>query len=463
MEKTLRLPRNHADGGSNNGKKILFANVPADGHFNPLTGLAVHLQSIGYDVRWYSSSIYEERIGKLNIPYYPFKKALEVTTDNLEQVFPERAKHKSQLGKLRFDMINFFILRSTEYYADIAEIHLSFPFDLLIADVAFSAIPFVKEILSIPVISIGVLPLGETSRDLGPAGLGMTPSNTWLGRLRQSILRFITDRILLGKPNKVMRNLLKEHGIETGTSNVFDILVHKSTLLLQSGTPSFEYTRSDLGENIRFIGALLPHSNQKKRATWFNEKLTKYNKVVLVTQGTLEKDPEKILVPTLEALKDSDCLVIATTGGSKTGELRRRFSNENIIVEDFIPFTDIMPYTDVYVTNGGYGGVMLAIENQVPLVVAGVHEGKNEINARVGYFNLGINLGTERPKPQEIKSSVERVLSNELYSSNVKQLSKEFRKYNPQKLCADYVANILGMKLDKDESSANYPERLSVY
>lgn len=463
MEKTLQVSRAHTNTTTEKGKKILFANVPADGHFNPLTGLAVHLKNIGYDVRWYSSSIYKERIGKLDIPYYPFKRAVEATTDNMEKVFPERAKHKSQLSKLRFDMINFFILRSTEYYADIAEIHLSFPFDLLIADVAFSAIPFVKDLMSIPVISIGVLPLNETSNDLAPSGLGMTPSNTWLGKHKQSILRFIADKILFGKPNKVMRNLLHSYGIETGDSNVFDLLIRKSTLLLQSGTPSFEYTRSDLGKNIRFIGAILPHSLKKKHVTWFNEKLTKYNKVVLVTQGTLEKDPEKIIVPTLEALKDTSCLLIATTGGSKTQELKTRFPNENILIEDFIPFADIMPYTDVYITNGGYGGVMLAIQNQVPLVVAGIHEGKNEINARVGYFNLGINLRTERPTPEEIKNSVDRVLLNELYSSNVKELSKEFRKYNTHKLCANYVAEVLRAESDAIEPAAIYPERLSVY
>jgi UDP:flavonoid glycosyltransferase YjiC (YdhE family) len=48
-----------------------------------------------------------------------------------------------------------------------------------------------------------------------------------------------------------------------------------------------------------------------------------------------------------------------------------------------------MPYADVYVTNGGYGGTLLSIQNQLPMVVAGVHEGKNEINARVGYFQTG--------------------------------------------------------------------------
>jgi len=32
--------------------RSLFANVPADGHFNPLTGLAKFLQKQGHDVRW---------------------------------------------------------------------------------------------------------------------------------------------------------------------------------------------------------------------------------------------------------------------------------------------------------------------------------------------------------------------------------------------------------------------------
>ena len=47
------------------GTKILFANVPADGHFNPLTGLAVHLKNLGCDVRWYTSNSYAEKIGRM--------------------------------------------------------------------------------------------------------------------------------------------------------------------------------------------------------------------------------------------------------------------------------------------------------------------------------------------------------------------------------------------------------------
>ncbi|MER3470210.1 MAG: hypothetical protein C4330_02475 [Chitinophagaceae bacterium] len=67
-----------------------------------------------------------------------------------------------------------------------------------------------------------------------------------------------------------------------------------------------------------------------------------------------------------------------------------------------------MPYAQTYITNGGYGGVMLGIQNELPLVVAGIHEGKNEINARIDFFKLGINLQTETPTPVQMKKQWKR-------------------------------------------------------
>ena len=93
------------------GAKILFANFPADGHFNPLTGLALHLKSIGYDVRWYTSVTYADKIKKLDIPFFPLKRALDISGD-INEVFPERKKQKGTVGKLSFDIINAFILRA---------------------------------------------------------------------------------------------------------------------------------------------------------------------------------------------------------------------------------------------------------------------------------------------------------------------------------------------------------------
>ena len=240
-----------------------------------------------------------------------------------------------------------------------------------------------------------------------------------------------------------MNEVLGSYGIHVNADNVFDLMPRKCSLVLQTGTPGFEYQRSDLSPNYKFVGPLLPYSPKKAGVRWYNEKLSTFKKVVLVTQGTVEKDASKLLVPTLEAFKNTEYLVVVTTGGSDTEKLRTQYSFPNVIIEDYIPFGDIMPYADVYVTNGGMGGVQLSIENKLPMVTAGVHEGKNEICARVGYFNLGINLKTERPTPEQIRGSVEQVVSNGMYRNNVTELSREFNRYDPFELSERYVQQLL--------------------
>ena len=123
-------------------------------------------------------------------------------------------------------------------------------------------------------------------------------------------------------------------------------------------------------------------------------------KAVLVSQGTFEPDHSKLIHPTLEALKDSDYLVLVATGFHHTETLRKKYLHHNVIIEDFIDFDEVMPKCDVYVTNGGYGGVLLSIDHALPMVCAGINEGKNEICTRIGYFKIGINLKTETPKPR---------------------------------------------------------------
>lgn len=443
MEKNWRNTSTHNPTLSRHTKRVLFANVPADGHFNPLTGIALHLTELGYDVRWYSASIFEEKVKKLGLHYYPFKKAMDINGDNIDQLLPERVQQKSMIKKLNYDLEHFFVRRSVEYYQDISEIYREFPFDLMIADAMFTGIPLVKEKLGVPVIAIGITPLLAKSKDLAPVGLGKLPARNLLEKWQHALLRKLAVSVIFKKPNKLWKQILKDNEVSDLGEDMFDILVKHSDLFLQIGSPSFEYKRSDLGENIRYIGALAPKSKDWKKAPWYSPKLSQYNKIILVTQGTVEKNTEKIIIPTLEAFKNSEYLVVVTTGGSQTAELRKQYPHNNVIIEDFIAFADIMPYADVYISNGGFGGVMLAIENHLPLVVAGTDEGKNEINARIGYFGLGIDLKTQWPKAEQIKAAVEKVCKDTSYRKNVCTLSDELNNYDSLNLCAEYAEGLI--------------------
>ncbi len=69
-------------------------------------------------------------------------------------------------------------------------------------------------------------------------------------------------------------------------------------------------------------------------------------------------------------------------------------------------------YSHIFISNGGFGGVMQGIQHSLPMVVAGMHEGKNEINARTYYSRYGINLGTETPKPEQVTNAVNKIIAD---------------------------------------------------
>ena len=164
---------------------------------------------------------------------------------------------------------------------------------------------------------------------------------------------------------------------------IFDIPAQRSDIFLQSGTAGFEYERSDMPEKLRFVGPLHAYKNGKKKEFNYDwgDKVKNYEKIILISQGTFEPDHSKLIIPALEALKNEDYLLVVATGFHHTEELQKKYNQDNIVIEDFIDFDFIMPLTDVYITNGGYGGTLLAIDHALPMVAAGINESKNEICA----------------------------------------------------------------------------------
>ena len=78
--------------------KILFASQAIDGHFNPMTGVAMRLKERGHDVRWYTGPVFRDKLHGLGIPLFPFRRATEHRADNLAELYPERATAEGAPG-----------------------------------------------------------------------------------------------------------------------------------------------------------------------------------------------------------------------------------------------------------------------------------------------------------------------------------------------------------------------------
>ncbi|MBN3496676.1 hypothetical protein JYA52_03950 [Arthrobacter pascens] len=188
----------------------------------------------------------------------------------------------------------------------------------------------------------------------------------------------------------------------------------KADLFAQFTVEEFEYPRSDAPDNLRFFGPMARHgvSGGAKPDWW--EDLDGARPVVYVTQGTVSNEDFTALVgPTLEGLADEDVTVVVSSGRRPLAALPPLPANAR--AAEFLPDAELLPKVAVYVTNGGYGGLHYAMENGVPIMVAGDTEDKPEGAARVAWAGAGINLKTGRPKPEAIRDAVQKVLSDGRY------------------------------------------------
>jgi UDP:flavonoid glycosyltransferase YjiC (YdhE family) len=409
--------------------RILIASLPADGHFNPLTGIARHLADRGHDVRWYAGPAYAARVEALGLPVLPYRRAIEVTGENVNRLFPERVGLRGP-RLVSFDLDTFFVGNVEAHYADLVEIHRDFPFEVFLCDGGMYVGQLVADDLGVPVLATGmstVLP-GPGSP---PPFFGLRPARSVVGRGVHGVVR----RLLRSGMRRGVAHynaILADHGIGPIPPDGFPAAPMASARrIFLDGVPELEFPGYRPPPNADFVGPLVPAPAAVPRAaSALPEAVTRPGAtVVAVSQGTVDNtDPGKLIEPTLRALAGGSTVVVATTGGARTAELRRRYGGPRVVVEDFIPYGDLFPHVDVFVSNGGWGSVTAALRHGVPVVGAGTREGKNDVNVRLAVNGLGADLRSERPRPASIRRAVETVLRDPAVAANVQRVRAELHR-----------------------------------
>jgi UDP:flavonoid glycosyltransferase YjiC (YdhE family) len=297
-----------------------------------------------------------------------------------------------------------------------------------------------------PLIILGVLPLTLTSVDTAPYGLGLPPSSSLLGRVRNRALNAVVQQIIFRPTRQATDQLLADLGL--GPSPVFPLDWYcLADRIVQFTVSEFEYRRSDAPARLIFAGPLLDSAFSLELPSWWAD-LDSGRPVVHVTQGTLDNaDLSKVVQPTISALAEQDLLVVVATGGRPVDELRGVLP-DNVRVAEMLPYSELLPKIDLMVTNGGYGGVQMALAHGVPLVVAGAREDKPEVAGRVAWSGSGVNLRAERPKPGQIAEAVSNVLTKPGYGENARRLAEGISKTDPLHTLDEILEHLDG-RLDR--------------
>jgi MGT family glycosyltransferase len=416
--------------------KIIIASTPATGHINPMFSIGRMLVKEGYQVAGLSANVMRERIEGVGATFYPFPKAADLDLRDVSAVFPEFKDIPAGPERSSFALRRIFIDPVPAQYEGLRRVLHDFAADVIMCDDTFyGVLPMLlgRRSERPAIIACGTSILHIPRDDGAPNFTGLPPADNDVQR-EEYAARAQEHEQTVSRPLRLYLNeCLAGLGVGPLTVNPQEGIVTLPDAYLQMTAPSFEFPRRRLPDPVRFIGALPIIPNQAPLPAWASD-LQGSRKIVLVTQGTVSNfDFDKLVVPTLNALaNEPDLLVVATTGGRSVDAIPGPIP-DNARIARYLPFEWLLPKVDAFVTNGGYGSVNQALSFGIPIVGAGTTEDKADVNVRVAWSGVGIDLKANEPSPDALRAAVRAVLDTPRYRERVSAMAKEFAAINTRR------------------------------
>ena len=297
-------------------------------------------------------------------------------------------------------------------------------------------------------IGIGINPLCLFDERVPPFGSGLEYDDSYEGRERNKSTFEAMNKGLDPRLNQKYDEVLESLGASKSPWSFFDAMVLMPTVFLQMCIPGAEYPRSELPSSLRFAGNIprghREQMNESEFPEWWPRITNPSTKVVFVCQGTASRIRfEDLVIPTLEGLANEDVLIVASLG-KKGSVLSSEVSvPKNAYIIDYIPYDDIFPHADVFISNGGYGGFQHAISHGLPMVIAGVNADKPEVAARAEWAGMAINLKTQTATKEAVRESVMEILTSEKYRARARELEAEAKTFDALAIVAETVEAVV--------------------
>ena len=440
---------------------VVVGAIPFVSHFTPMQTIARNLLTRGYSLTFVTGEVFREQVEQTGARCVVPLGWEDLDDEWAKKSVAQRAS-KPFIENANINAMEFFIRPiSTEFDAiqrvlasSIVE-HPTRPVVVLVESGFCGGLPLrlgAPGLQPKGVVTVGINPILALSIDTAPPSQGILPDRSAGGRNRNANL----NKIFLEKMDpaqKELNRVLETLGARRTNLYRHNAIMELSTIFLQLCPPSLEYPRSDAPSTLRFTGGL-PRSNSQSNknpelpAWWDDITLNPENRfVVAVSQGTVALDYNHLIIPTLEALKERDDILVVAALGRKGATLPGAIVNShNARIADWIPFDELLSLSDVFVTNGGYGGFQNALARGVPIVIAAPQfADKRDIADRVEWSETGINLRTGTPTSEALKEAVVKVLTEGTYKRRALEIQTEIRSHNPMIIIAgaiDEVANL---------------------
>ena len=378
--------------------RVLFINAGSEGHINPTIGVVQELISSGEEVVYFTIEAFRERIEKTG--------ATVRTIDGQKFIKAFISGGRNHL----LERVNGLLHTADIVIPSVLEQIKGEYFDYIIHDSMFGCGRILAQILKLPAIN------SCTSFAQTKASFERTVEHLSQNVPTETIKQINDDF------QNLTTKIKEKYDVEI--SSPYEVFCNPAPLTIVYTTREFQPFGETFDQSYKFVGPSI-----SSRLTQNNFDLTeiKGKSTIYISLGTVLNQAIDFYKLCFKAFENTDHTVVMSIGHqtqlSELGQIP-----QNFIVKNYVPQTEVLKYTKLFITHGGMNSTNEGLYNGVSLIVIPLSADQPIIAGQVTKIGAGIQLQMQSLTANQLYESAEHVLNQPSFNKAVANISESFQK-----------------------------------
>ncbi|MFZ7942720.1 macrolide family glycosyltransferase [Neobacillus sp. 19] len=374
--------------------RVLFINGGSEGHVNPTIGVVQELVTRGEEVVYFTIEDFRERMEKTGATVRTFD------VQEFLKAFLSGGRNNV------LERINGLLHTADIMIPSVLENIKGEPFDYIIHDSMFGCGRLLAQILKLPAVnSCTSFAQSKSSFD------------NMFKQLSKNIPAETFDE------NIRLTKLVKEkYGVEI--HSCYEVFCNPAPLTIVYTTRELQPFEEEYDQTYKFVG---PSITSRKTHESFDFTSIKGKSPIYISLGTVFNQAIDFYKLCFEAFGNTEHTVVMSIG-EKVHQSDLGTIPENFIVKNYVPQTEVLKYTKLFITHGGMNSVHEGLYYGVPLIVIPQSADQPVIAGQVANIGTGIQLQMQDLTANLLRESADQVLNHPSFHQAAARMKESLQK-----------------------------------